>query len=195
MRDSRSPDVAWLYERLEAMGRPDCSDSGMVYFLLSGNEQPTVQGPQSTAARPRAGGDRCSGQPSGSKPRIFNSTTTRFPTADWAPPFPSEWPPNSPRESRQAASARCSIELYAPSGRYDIEVRYFDAKEGRCELSLFVGGVQQGESWTASSHSGNWQTQTIANVAVNAGDEIMVKVQAEGKQTGGLDYVQLNKTT
>jgi hypothetical protein len=43
MRDSRNADVAWLYERLEAMGRPDCSDSGMLYFLLTGNEQPTVQ--------------------------------------------------------------------------------------------------------------------------------------------------------
>src|SRR5688572_81645 len=43
MRDSKNPDVAWLYERLEAMGRPDCSDSGMVYFLLTGNEKASVQ--------------------------------------------------------------------------------------------------------------------------------------------------------
>jgi hypothetical protein len=43
MHDSKNVDVAWLYERLEAMGRPDCSDSGMVYFLLTGNEEASVQ--------------------------------------------------------------------------------------------------------------------------------------------------------
>jgi hypothetical protein len=192
MHDSRNPNVAWLYERLEAMGRPDCSDSGMVYFLLSGNEQPTVNDlnrllhghvPAAISQRP----------------------TIRFEAENFQ--FENYTVPN--RRLGAAVSQRMAAQLtsektagsvrtvfnqpYAPGGRYDIEVRYFDAPQGRCEFALLIGGTQQGATWTASSQTGNWQSQTIADVLVNTGDEIMLNVHATGKHTAGLDYVQLNK--
>jgi hypothetical protein len=82
---------------------------------------------------------------------------------------------------------------YATSGRYDIEVRYFAAVEGSCQFALLVNGVQQGESWTDSSHSNAWQTQTIVNVPIHSGDEITITARAEGKHTGSLDYLQFNQ--
>ena len=74
------------------------------------------------------------------------------------------------------------------------EVRYYDGKRGRSEFRLFVGGVHQGQSWTASPDTERWQSRTIANVPVNAGDEIRVQVRADGEETGRLDYVQLNRS-
>ena len=119
------------------MGRPDCSDSGMVYFLLSGNEQATVQDLNQLLHGRRAAADRRSGRPSASKPRIFSSTTTRSPAAGMGAAV-------SQRMAAQLAAGKTTGSLrtvfnqpYAPSGRYDIEVRYFDATEGRCEFSLF----------------------------------------------------------
>jgi hypothetical protein len=192
MRDSRSANVAWLYERLEAMGRPDCSDSGMVYFLLSGNEQPGVEDlnqllhgkvPAPLSAR-----------------RTIRLEAENFQLDDYMVPNRRSGSGVSQRMAAQlvAGKRKGSVravfnQLYAPGGKYDVEVRYFDGKEGHCELTLFVRGVQQGEPWTASSHSGTWQSRTIGNVSIHAGDEIMLKVQTDGQQTGGLDYVQFSR--
>jgi hypothetical protein len=80
----------------------------------------------------------------------------------------------------------------AHGGVFDIEVRYFDGKNGRSELKLFVGGVEQGTPWTASGDTGSWKSKTFARVPVRPADEIMVQVRADGQEAGKLDYVQLN---
>ena len=194
MRDSRQADVAWLYERLEAMGRPDCSDSGMVYFLLSGNEQATVQDlnnllhgrvPKPLAQRPR-----------------IRLEAENFQFESYTAPSRRMGSAVSQRMAAQFARGKTTGSLhatfhqpYASNGRYDIGVRYFDAPEGRCEFAIFVNGVQQGETWTAASHSSAWQTRTITDVAVNCGDEIMLKAQAAESHTGAVDYVELTKRT
>lgn len=187
MRDSSDPDVAWLYERLKAMGRPDCSDSGMAYFLLCGDQQPRVEDlklllhgyvPPRIARRPtirleaenfRFDNYTISGKKSALSHRLCARLTE--PTG------------------RIHAAFR---ELYTASGRFDVEVRYFDGRNGRSEFTLFVGGVQWGESWKASADTGSWQSRIAANVPVEIGDEIMVKVRADGGEAGEIDYVQLN---
>jgi predicted amidohydrolase len=192
MRDSRIDNVAWLYERLEAMGRPDCSDSGMVYFLLTGNEEATVQDLNNLlhGRVPR---------PLEQRPSIRLEAES-FQFENYVAPSQRLGSAVSQRgaaqldRGKQEGSIRSVFnQPYAPSGRYDIDVRYFDASEGRCELTLVVAGAQQGEPLTKTSHTGEWQTWKVSNVAVNAGDEIAVKVKADGKHTGQLDYVQFNR--
>jgi hypothetical protein len=192
MHDSKSPNVAWLYERLEAMGRPDCSDSGMVYFLVSGNEQPTVNDLNQLlhGAAPK---------PLSARPTI-RLEAENFQLESYTVPHSRQGAAVSQRMAAQLAPEKTTGSLrttfsqpYAPSGRYDIEVRYFDSPQGRCDFLLLIGGMQQGAPWTASSQSNKWQTQTIADVAVNIGDEITVKVNATDRHSGGLDYVQLNR--
>jgi hypothetical protein len=80
----------------------------------------------------------------------------------------------------------------ADKARYDVEVRYFDEKNGKCQLSLFVNGRQNGSSWYASKDNDEWTTHTIEDVTINAGDEIMVEVRGDPGEYGKLDYVQLN---
>ena len=80
----------------------------------------------------------------------------------------------------------------ANSGRYDVDVRYFDEEDGRCQLALYVNGVQKGDSWYASKNNEEWTTHTISDVAIRSGDEIMVEVRGDSSEYGKLDYVQLN---
>jgi hypothetical protein len=80
----------------------------------------------------------------------------------------------------------------ATDGKFEVEVRYAGGKQGRSEYRLFVGGVQQGEAWTASADSDGWQSKTIPGVSIKTGDEIRVAVRAEGGESGRLDYVQFN---
>jgi len=83
-------------------------------------------------------------------------------------------------------------DIYTVGGRYDVDVRYFDEKDGRSEFKLLVGGVQRGEPWTASADTGSWQSKTVADVPVKVDDEIKVEVRGDGGEAGKLDYVQLN---
>jgi hypothetical protein len=190
MRDSRTADVAWLYQRLVAMGRPDCSDSGMVYFLLTGNEQATVQDlnqllhgrvPPPLAQRPS-----------------IRLEAENFELENYEAPARRMGAAVSQRMAAQLVAGKGAGSLrtvfhqpYASSGRYDIDVRYFDASEGSCRFELSVNGARQGDAWSGSTRSGSWQTRGISDVAIRLGDEIKLAVQADGNHTGGLDYVQL----
>jgi hypothetical protein len=191
MRDSSRADVAWLYERLEAMGRPDCSDSGMVYFLLTGNEQATVQDlNQLLHGR----------LPTNSLRPGIRLEAENFQFDNYTAPSRRLGAAVSQRMAAELAEAQTAGAIrtvfnqpYAASGPYDIDVRYLDAAEGRCQFTLLLNGIPQGKPWTASSHTGEWRTQLISNVQVGPGDEIMVQARAEGRHHGSLDYVQLNR--
>src|SRR5262249_15002276 len=39
MRDAPDGRLRWLWERMEVSTRPDCSDAGMAWFAVSGDEQ------------------------------------------------------------------------------------------------------------------------------------------------------------
>jgi len=189
MRCSGNDDVAWLYERLKTMGRPDCSDSGMAYFLLCGNQQPEVEDlrrllhgdtPEIVKRRP-----------------MIRLEAENFKFHNYTTPARRHGPVVSQRLCAQLTSDTGHIqtvfnEIYAASGQYDVEVRYFDGRNGRSEFALFVGGVQRGESWRASADPDGWRSTTIANVPVGTGDEIMVTVRGDGREIGRIDYVQLN---
>jgi hypothetical protein len=191
MRDSSEPNVAWLYERLEAMGRPDCSDSGMVYFLLCGNDQPAVE-------------DLNQLLHGSIPPTIDARPTIRLEAENF---FFDKYTIPASRMGSAVSQGLCAQlastaatghvrtafkEPYAAGGLFDVEVKYFDGKDGRSDFKLSVGGMQQGEPWTASADTDSWQSKAIPNVTINTGDEIMVQVRGDGGETGRLDYVQLN---
>jgi hypothetical protein len=193
MRDSDDPKVRFLWERMVVSERPDCSDAGMAYFLLTGDEQ----------ADPN-------------KLRQLLDTNTR------PAPIPARTDVRLEAENftelhgfvvedrnDRSASHRLGVILTdgttigrigtrydqpytAPSATHDVEVRYFDGKSGRSQLRLSVGGVQQGETWTASADTDSWQSRTFTDVPVKVGDEIAVEVLADSPESGKLDYVQLN---
>ena len=190
LRDSGDARLRWVHSRLEAEKRCDISDSTMTYFLLTGDEEANLdklkrllhgkQMPQiekhRKAVRIEAENFRDLG---GFKVEYGDRRASH----------------RADVRMRDTGTDRITTtfnEIYAVTGRYDVNVGYFYAKDGRSEFKLFVGGVQRGEPWTAAADTESWQTKTIADVPVKAGDEIMVEIRGDGGEAGKLDYVQLN---
>lgn len=192
LRDSRDPRLNWIFTRLEAELRADISDSTMTYFLMTGDEDADITKLKCLLDNGKI--------PAPLNPRQYvrieaeNFRTLENYTVD--------------NRSDRRASHRLSVKqsrisigrirtpfeqpYTADSGLYDVEIRYFDNKDGHSELKLYVNGLRKGESWTASADTDSWQSNTISNVTINTGDEIMVEVRADGGEAGKLDYVQLN---
>ncbi|KPK39021.1 MAG: hypothetical protein AMJ65_12115, partial [Phycisphaerae bacterium SG8_4] len=150
MRDSRDSRLAWTFTRLEAELRADISDSTMTYFLLTGDEDADLVKLKSLLDDKKI--------PVALDPRDYVRieaenflTLNNFDVED--------------RNDRRA-SHRLSVRLAgrdrgrirtpfnqpytADSGCYDVDVRYFNVKEGRCRLSLHVNGARQGDTWDTS---------------------------------------------
>ena len=190
LRDSDDSRLRWIYSRLEAEKRCDISDSTMTYFLLTGDEEANLDklkrlldGRQMPQIEKRRKAIRIEAE------NFRDLGGFRVEYGD------------------RRASHRVNVrmggtgtdrittkfnDIYTTDGRYDVEVRYFDDKGERSEFQLFVDGVQRGETWTASVDSRSWQSKTIADVPIKAGDEITVKARGDGRETGRLDYVQLD---
>jgi hypothetical protein len=189
MEDSGDAKVRFLWERMRATRRADCSDAGMAYFLLTGDEEcdpvklkqllddhviPTPIEPR-TRLRLEAENFRML---EGCEVEYRNDRTA------------------SHRISVRLASGGAGQirtpfdEIYAaPSGRYDVDIRYAGGESDRSEFRLRVNGQSQGAAWETPADGQGWQTQTIPGVVVRLGDEIAVDVR--GATGAGLDYVQL----
>jgi hypothetical protein len=192
LRNSSDPRLRWIFTRLEAEGRADISDSTMTYFLLTGDENADLGKLKSLLDDKKA--------PAPMKPRReVRIEAENFRTLE-------DYTVENRNDRR--ASHRLSARLTnmstgrirtpldqpytADKALYDVEVRYFDEKAGRCRFGLYVNDVQKGSPWHASKDSGEWTTHTISDVTIGSGDEIMVEVKADPGEHGKLDYVQLN---
>jgi hypothetical protein len=202
--------LQWIFTRLEAEGRADISDSTMTYFLLTGDEDADLGKLKSLLDDKKV--------PAPTDPRQqIRIEAENFRTLDNYAVEPSNDRSVSHRLSvRQAkVGAGCIRTPFdqpyaADSALYDVEIRYFDQKNGPCRFTLYVNGKPQGSPWSASGDSEQWTTHTIADVTVATGDEIMVEVSrvdpavlpdrpsnrgqdARGTtQSGKMDYIQLN---
>jgi len=193
LRDSSDPKLRWIFARLQTEGRADISDSTMTYFLLTGDEDANLGKLKSLLDDERI--------PAPMDPR----DTVRIEAENFLSLNNFEVDPRNDRRASHRLSVRLSGKergrirtpfnqpYAAESGRYDIDVRYFDAKEGRRRLALVINGSRQGDSWIASANNDEWTTQTIPAVTVQSGDEIMVSARGRGGGYTKLDYVQFNR--
>jgi hypothetical protein len=192
MRDSGDPNVQFLWERLRASTRADCSDAGMAYFLMTGDELSEIhklRGLLEGKAVPA---------PTNPRTQVRLEAENFLDLDQYEIEFRNDRAVSHRINVQLAGGARGRIrtpflEPYtAPAAWYDVEVRYFDEKDGQSRLTLYVNNDPQGESWTASSDNESWLTRTIPGVAIRAGDEIAVEIEGERGESGKLDYVQLN---
>ncbi|MCU0916484.1 MAG: hypothetical protein MUC88_18250 [Planctomycetes bacterium] len=190
MRDSADARLRWLFTRLEAEERCDVSDATMGYFLLTGDEKcdpkklaallDQKQKPGPVTIRPTI--------------RLEAENFSLLENCVLAAVG---------RQASQNVTVRLSgtpqgvirtefHELYAaPSGRYDIGVQYRDASDGAATYLLRINGKPQGVAWKASTDDNAWKTHTVKDVCLVQSDVIDVEVQADGKDRGELDFVQL----
>ncbi|MHC4173753.1 MAG: hypothetical protein ACYST5_12535 [Planctomycetota bacterium] len=192
LRDSGDRRLNWIFTRLEAEKRCDISDSTMTYFLLTGDEDADLAKLKSLLDDKKV--------PAPMNPRKnARIEAENFRTlGNYAVEHRNDRRASHRLNVRLASIAAGRIRTSfnqpytADSGRYDVEVRYFDEEDGRCRFGLYVNGVQKGSVWYASKDSEQWTTHTIEDVVINGGDEIMVAVQGNAGEYGKLDYVQLN---
>jgi CubicO group peptidase (beta-lactamase class C family) len=184
MRDSKDGRLGFLWDRMRATTRADASDSGMAYFLLTGDEQPAM--PKvvhllEAHGRPQPIHER----------NIIRLEAENFRVLD---NYEVEY------RNERAVSHRINLKATGTKGRiatrfrqpytaphavYDVGVRY----NGSARFVLAVNGVDG--VWSAVSGDGEWKTHTIQDVPIRDGDEISLHVEGEVR----LDYIQLNRKT
>jgi hypothetical protein len=206
LRDSSDPGLQWIFTRLQAEGRADISDSTMTYFLLTGDEDADLGKLKSLLDEKKAP------VPIRTRPEVRieaeNFRTLENYTVDISNDRNTSHRLSVRLNNTAAGCIRTPFDQPYTADRalYDVEVRYFDEKAGRCQFALYVNGVQKGPAWQASKNSGQWATHTVSDITIASADEIMVEVsRVEGvppsnrgqdardtTESGRLDYVQLN---
>ncbi len=83
-------------------------------------------------------------------------------------------------------------------GRYEIDVQYFDQKNGASKFRVFVGDKET-DQWIADDHlpatkpGGDSSTRrTIPALTLHPGDEIRIEGVPDGEEHAPLDYIELH---
>jgi hypothetical protein len=190
MRDSQDARVRWLWDRMLVSTRPDCSDAGMAWFAVTGDEHCDP-----TKLRRLLDGHQ---RPSGAVRRQVRIEAENFRHLDG---FTVEY--TNDRKASQTLQvaltngirghiATAFSEPFAPAaGRGTVDVRFLDEARGRSRFAFLVCGVRQGDAWESAGKGGGWTTHTLRDIALRSGDEIAVNVEGAPAR---LDYVQVDFT-
>ncbi len=189
MRDSRDAKVQFLWQRMLISTRPDPSDAGMAYFLVTGDEACAPTKLKRLIEERQAA-------PPVSARRQVRLEAENFRYLDgFAVEDRKDKNASHQLNVKLAGSPSGSIRTHfdepfaSQKGRFDVEVRYLDEKELRCRYAFFVNGVARGSKWESPGDGRGWTNETIRGVEIRTGDEI--RVDAEGS-SARLDYVQLD---
>jgi len=194
MRDSHDARLNFLWERTVVSTRPDCSDAGMAWFVVTGDEHceiPELRALLEAGKLP---------PPADPRPRVRLEAECFLHLDGYELEHKNDRNVSHRINVKLNGAAEGAIrtpflEPYtALAGRYDIEVRYLDEQGQPFSMSLGINGRAQGRRWESPGTERGWTTQTIRDVPIRAGDEIAVTVQsAEGTESAArLDFVQLN---
>ena len=190
MRDSRDSRVAWLWDRMQVSTRPDPSDAGMTWFLVTGDEEcdpqklkrllEEHQPPTPVVAR---------------KHVRLEAENFRYLEGFLLEDRKDKNASHqlNVRLGERVAHGRIRTRFDEPFTRaaapYDVVIRYLDEKGLSCRYTFFVEGVARGDTWASAGDGSGWKSHTIEGVEIAAGGEIWV--DADGA-AGRLDYVQVN---
>ncbi len=188
MRDSKDPNLRFIFERLMHYKRADCSDAGMAYFLMTGDEEGDIDKLKSLLENKIV-------------PKPLQSRTIIRMEAENFEKFQ-----NFDVFRERGISQHLSImysgetegyistkfkEIYSPlNSDYDVEFRIHSESGSEAEFCLYVNGEMTAERWKASG-TGTWHTETIRDIPVAYGDEISIKVISKIPGIIKLDYIQL----
>jgi hypothetical protein len=187
MRDSDNPRVRFLWERMQVSTRPDPSDAGMAYFLVTGDETADPMKLRQLL------NDKVVPRPVHVRTQIRLEAENFLELKGFQLEDRNDRTASHRLSVKSAGDGEASIrtrfaEPYAaPSGRYDIEVRYFADPKERCQFTLQVNGTAHGQRWDSVTDEG-WTTHTIRGIEIRTGDEIAVLV-SNGRTR--LDYVEV----
>ncbi|MBI5386532.1 MAG: hypothetical protein HZA90_17825 [Verrucomicrobia bacterium] len=189
MRDSCDPKVRFLWERTLVSTRPDPSDAGMAYFLVTGDED------CDPAKLRRLIEDHRPASPVVARSQIrLEAENFRhlegFALEDRKDKTASHQL-NVQRRGGTGGRIRTTFdEPFARAvGRCDVVIRHRDDEGSRGRYALFVNGAARGAAWESAGNARGWTSQVLRDVEIRLGDEIRVDAESA---TARLDYVQLN---
>jgi hypothetical protein len=189
MRDSDDPRVRFLWERLEVSTRPDPSDAGMAYFLLTGDEE------ASPTRLERLLADHVVPAPVKARSEVRLEAENFRDLDGYEVEDRNDRTASHALDVRLAGAASGRIRTTfddpytASQARYDVEVRYFDEPQRPGRFTLLIQGMARGSSWESPGKGQGWMIRSIPDVAIRTGDDIAVTSQGPPCR---LDYVQLN---
>ena len=190
MRDSREAKVRWLWERMLVSTRPDPSDAGMTWFLVTGDEECDPAKLQRLLAEHQPVTPAVSRKQVRIEAENFRHLEG-FVLEDRKDKNASHQ--LNLRLDGQATRGCIRTRFDEPftrsTGRYDAIIRYLDEKGLRCQYTMVVNSVACGDAWASAGDGRGWTSHTLRGVEIRNGDEI--RVNADGA-VGRLDYVQLN---
>lgn len=188
LRDSNADNLRFLWDRMVVSTRPDPSDAGMAYFLMTGDEQ------SDPAKLQRLLSDKIVPTPIARRQHVrLEAEDFRFLEGyrleDRNDRGASHRLNVAPSGDAPSGLIRTRLQqpYAAAEGRYDVELRCLDEKRPY-RLVLLVGDVPQGTAVESPGEGRGWTTHTIRDVTIRTGDEIAVAIQGSAR----LDYVQLN---
>lgn len=190
MRDSPVEPVRFLWERMQATRRADCSDAGMAYFLVTGDENAEVEKLRDILERGR--------RPAVIDPRPqVRLEAENFPILENFELETSDRAASHMLHVRLAAGAsrgRLSTPFDQPytanRGRYDVHVRYRTEGEAPCRYELLVNGVRRGAPWEGIPGAG-WSTQNVPAALISSGDAVGAAIECGGSATAHVDFIEL----
>jgi predicted amidohydrolase len=190
MRDSADAEVRFLWERMQVSTRPDPSDAGMAFFLVTGDEEADpakLQRLLDGHVRPQ---------------QIAERKRIRLEAENFRELAGFEVEDRNDRnvshrlsvKPSQAGVGRITTQFAEPfaasRARYDVDVRHAAIGPERSQFTLLINGKPQGAGWESSGNNQAWATHTVSDVEIGEGDEIAIEIRGAG---GRLDYVQLNQ--
>jgi hypothetical protein len=187
MRDTNDAKVKFLWERMLVSTRPDPSDAGMTWFLVTGDQECTPEKLRRLLV------DKQVPAPQATRKVRLEAENFRHLEGFQLEDQNDRGASHRLQVQQTANEGRIRTRLaepYAPQqARYNVEVRYFDASGAAAEYALRINGTPPGAAWKSPANGAGWTTHAIGNVAISVGDEIEVSCTGAG---GKLDYVQLN---
>ena len=104
-------------------------------------------------------------------------------------------------ECRKTSACSASFRFNRGPGTYEMDVQYFDQRNGQSKFNVLVGGRRVDE-WVANDNlpatkpGGDASTRRrISGLKLHPGDEIRIEGTADGEEYAPLDYVELKAAT
>ncbi len=190
LEEINNPVLTFLRKRIHATTRADCSDAGMMYFLLTGDEDVTISKVENLIkglAIPA---------PKWQRPWV------RLEAENFRDLGAYEIEYTNDRTASQRISIRSDsateiktplLEPYLqPASNYDLTLRYFESGTGGQKYSLLIAGKLL-RSWISDGNNRGWANFLAQQIPIHVGD--MIQIKSEGPGWFKLDYLELKPTS
>jgi hypothetical protein len=188
MRDSHDPNVKFLWEKMLVSTRPDPSDAGMAWFLVTGDE---ACDPEKLK---RLLEEKSPPAPIAARP-VVRMEAENFEVLEG---FKLEDRNDRSASHRlnvartgESPSGRIRTHFDQPyvavRGRYEVAIRYRDEPGRPSRITLFHSGAAANEVFQSSGDEKGWASLTLRDIELKRSDEIAIEVEGPAR----LDYVEL----